>query len=92
MPKKDNFERDTVDIRISRKCHEYLKRTKQRGEAFYHIVDTIVGAYKDDEEARVWEEMYYNQVRITQDIMAKNKILEDKINRILNVGMQTTLV
>lgn len=92
MPKKANVERDTVDIRVSKKCHEYLTKLKNRGEPYYHVVDRIVGAYNDDQEARVWEEMYKNQVRITQDLMTKNKILEDKINRILNVGMQTTLV
>ena len=57
----------------------------------YSLIDKIVGAYKDNEEARTWEDMYQSQIAATQHWMKKATDMEKKLREILSNGMQSTL-
>jgi len=91
MPKKAYFERDLVDIRITRKCHTYLMTLKKHGQPMYSLIDHVVGSYKDNSQARAYEELYNNQLLVTQGLVAKLKIAEDKLAQMSSIMVQGRL-
>ena len=74
MPKKQSFETDLVDVRITRKCHSYILSQKQRGEPFYHFIDMMAYAYKNNDALHEAEEVRMETAKMCK--MWKDKYFE----------------
>ena len=88
MPKKLYFERDLVDVRITRKAHTLIVKRRRHREPIYRVIDRIVLSYLNN-DASDWEAMYYDTMETLKDVR-KNyndlKALYDK------AGFQTKLI
>ncbi len=75
MPRRLEFERDLIDIRISRKTYNLIKSRKRFQEPNYAVVNRIVLSYLSSDAAD-WEAMYYDTLETLKMVREKKSCCE----------------
>jgi hypothetical protein len=90
MPKKLNFERDLININITRKAYEKIMKRRMENEPVYRIVDRIVFSYLDGSIGSDWEYMYHDSVETLKKVRQNLKEKDEALQKIIQYGAQLT--